>query len=36
MEGDQPVESHSHAHQPLESQTCVQEHCSDETGLPDS
>ena len=27
MEGDQPVQSHSHAQQPLQPQTCVQEHC---------
>ena len=34
MEGDQPVQSHSHAQQPLQPQTCVQEHCPGETGLP--
>ena len=34
MEGDQLVQSHSHAQQPLKSQTCVQEHCPGETGLP--
>ena len=27
MEGDQPVQSHSHAQQPLQPQACVQEHC---------
>ena len=36
IEGDQPVESHSHAQQPLQPQTCVQEHCPGETGLPSS
>ena len=36
MEGDQPVQSHSHAQQPLQPHTCVQEHCSGETGLPSS
>ena len=34
MEGDQPVQSHSHAQQPLQPQTCVQAHCPDKTGLP--
>ena len=34
MEGDQPVQSHTHAQQPLQPQTCVQEHCPGETGLP--
>ena len=34
VEGDQPVQSHSHAQQPLQPQTCVQEHCPGETGLP--
>ena len=34
MEGDQPVQSHSHAEQPLQPQTCGQEHCPGETGLP--
>ena len=34
MEGDQPVQSHSHAQQPLQQQTCVQEHCPGETGPP--
>ena len=33
MEGDQPVWSHSHAQQPLQPQTCVQEHCPGETGV---
>ena len=36
MEGDQPVQRHSRAQQPLEPQTCVQEHCPSETGLPSS
>ena len=36
MVGDQPVQSHSHAQQPLQPQTCVQEHCPGETGLPSS
>ena len=27
MEGDQPVQSHSHAQQPFQPQNCVQEHC---------
>ena len=34
IEGDQPVQSHSHAQQPLQPQTRVQEHCPGETGLP--
>ena len=34
MEGDQPVQSDTDTQQPLQPQTCVQEHCSDETGLP--
>ena len=34
MEGDQQVQSHSHAQQPLQPHTCVQEHCPGETGLP--
>ena len=34
VEGDQPVQSHSHAQQPLQPQSCVQEHCPGETGLP--
>ena len=34
MEGDQPVQSHSHTQQPLQPQTCVQEHCPGETGIP--
>ena len=33
MEGDQPVQSLSHAQQPLQPQICVQEHCPGETGL---
>ena len=33
MEGDQPVQSHSHAQQPLQQQTCVQENYPGETGL---
>ena len=33
MEGDQPVQSHSHTQQPLQPQTCVQEHCPGETVL---
>ena len=33
MEGDQTVKSHSHAQQPLQAQTSVQEHCPGETGL---
>ena len=36
MEGDQPVQSRSHAQQPLQPQTCLQEHCPGETGLPSS
>ena len=36
MEGDQPVQSHSHAQQPLQPQTCVQKHCPGELGLPSS
>ena len=34
MEGDQPIQSHSHAQQLLQPQTCVQEHYPAETGLP--
>ena len=34
--GDQPVQSHSNAQQPSQAQTCVQEHCPGETGLPSS
>ena len=34
MEGDQSVQSHSHIQQPLQPQTCVQEHCPGETRLP--
>ena len=36
VEGDQPVQSHSHVEHPLQKQTCVQEHCAGETGLPSS
>ena len=36
MEGYQPVQSHSHAQQPLQAQICVQEHCPGETGLHSS
>ena len=36
MEDDQPVQSHSYAQQPLQPQTCVQEHCPGETGFPSS
>ena len=36
MEGDQPVQSHNYAQQPLQPQTCVQEHCPIKTGLPSS
>ena len=36
MEGDQPVQSHSHAQQPLQPLTYVQEHCPGETGHPTS
>ena len=36
MEGHQPIQSHSHAQQPLQPQTCVQEHCPGETDLPSS
>ena len=36
MEGDQPIQSHSHAQQPLQPQICVQEHCPGEKGLPSS
>ena len=34
MEGDQPVQSDGYTQQPLQPQTCVQEHCPGETGLP--
>ena len=34
MEGDQPVQSHSRLQQPLQPQSCVQEHCPGGTGLP--
>ena len=36
MEGNHPVQSHSHAQQPLKPQISVQEHCPGETGLPSS
>ena len=37
MEGDlKPVQSHIQAQQPLQPQTCVQEHCPDQTGIPSS
>ena len=36
MEGDQPVQSRSNAQQPLQPQTCVQEHCPGEKELPSS
>ena len=36
MEGDQPVQSHSHAQQPMQPQTCAQENCPGKTGLPSS
>ena len=36
LEGNQPVQSHSHTQQSLQPQTCVQEHCPGETGLPSS
>ena len=36
MEGDQPVQSHSHPQQPLQPQTSVKVYCSGETGLPSS
>ena len=36
MEDDQPVQSHSQAQQPLQPQTCVQEHYPGETGPPSS
>ena len=36
MEGDQPVQIHSHVLQPLQPQTYVQEYCPLETGLPTS
>ena len=36
MEGDQPVQSYSHSQQSVQLQTCVQEHCPGETGLPSS
>ena len=32
MEGDQSVQSHNHAQQTLQPQTCEQEHCPDEAG----
>ena len=36
MEGNQPVQSHRHAQQPLQLQACVEEHCPGETGFPSS
>ena len=36
MKGDQPVQSHIHAQQPLQPQSCVPEHCPGETGPPSS
>ena len=30
--GDQPVQSHTHTQQPLQPQTCAQEHCPGERG----
>ena len=36
MKGDQPVQTHSHTHQPLQPQTFMQEHCLGETVLPSS
>ena len=36
MEGDQPPQRHRHPQQPLQPQTCVQEHCPRETGPPSS
>ena len=36
MDNDQTVQSHSHARQPLQPHTYVQEHCPGETGLPSS
>ena len=36
MEGDQPVQSHSHVMQPLQPQTYVQEHYPGETGFQGS
>ena len=39
MEGDQPLQSHSHAQlEPLQPHTksCAQEHCPGDTGLPSS
>ena len=34
VEGNQPVQSHGHAQQPLQPQICVLKHCPGETGLP--
>ena len=34
--GDQPVQNHCHAQQPLQPQTCVQERCPGEIGHPSS
>ena len=36
IEGAQPFQNHNHTQQPLQPQTCVQEHCPGETGLPSS
>ena len=36
MEGNQPVQSHSHAQQPLQPHTFVQGYCPGETVLPSS
>ena len=36
MEGDQPVQSHSHTQQPVQPLTRMQEHCPGETELPSS
>ena len=33
---DLPIQSHCHAQQPLQPQSCVQENCPGETGLPSS
>ena len=32
MEGDQSVQSHNHAQQTLQPETCAQKHCPDEAG----
>ena len=36
MGDDQQVQSHINSQQPLQPQTCVQEHCPGETGFPSS